>query len=81
MGRTPGARASFDALIAEQRARVVEILAADIAVGYVPKESDINAAIAAVIRHWLAQDRAGPLRTTAVSPAPRGVASDGGAAQ
>lgn len=57
MGSIPDARASLDALIPEQRARVVEILAADIAIGYVPKESDIHATIAAVIRHWFAQDR------------------------
>lgn len=45
-----GIRAAYEALVPEQRSRVDAILAPEVRHGWVPKESDIEAAIAAVLR-------------------------------
>jgi hypothetical protein len=45
-----GVRAKYEALGPEQRLRVDAILASEVAYGWVPKASDIEAVIALVVR-------------------------------
>lgn len=48
MGMSNGVHAKYEALVPEERCQVYAIFAPDLALGWVPKESDIEAAISLV---------------------------------